>query len=132
MGADELADVAFVGEDELDRHPREQTQLVEAEGFSVVREFVGHGVGRKMHEEPQIPNFGKPRSGPKLKSGMTLAIEPMINVGGAAVQMLNDGWTVVTADAAPSAHFEHTVLITNEGAEILTWQKKTQYGSKAK
>ncbi len=106
--------------------------LVEAEGLAVVREFVGHGVGRKMHEEPQIPNFGKRRSGPKLKSGMTLAIEPMINAGAAEVKLLEDGWTVVTADGAPSAHFEHTVLVTDEDPEILTWQKKTPYESKAR
>src|SRR5437667_5693889 len=94
--------------------------------FSVVREFVGHGVGRKMHEEPQIPNYGKTGDGPKLKPGMTLAIEPMINAGVGEVQMLSDGWTVVTADGAPSAHFEHTVLVTEGEAEILTWLKKSQ------
>jgi methionyl aminopeptidase len=98
--------------------------VVESHGFSVVREFVGHGVGRKMHEEPQIPNYGKAGDGPKLKAGMTLAIEPMINAGVSEVQMLSDGWTVVTADGAPSAHFEHTVLVTEGEAEILTWQKK--------
>jgi methionyl aminopeptidase len=95
-------------------------------GFSVVREFVGHGVGRKLHEEPQIPNYGKRGSGPKLKAGMTLAIEPMINLGVAAVKLLEDGWTVRTADGMPSAHFEHTVLITKEIPEILTWRAKTQ------
>lgn len=89
-------------------------------GFSVVREFVGHGVGRTLHEEPQIPNYGPPGKGPKLKPGMTLAIEPMVNMGVAKVQMLQDGWTVVTADGKPSAHFEHTVLITPDGPEILT------------
>ena len=94
--------------------------------FSVVREFVGHGVGRKLHEEPQIPNYGKRGSGPKLKAGMTLAIEPMINLGTAAVRLLDDGWTVRTADGMPSAHFEHTVLITREEPEILTWRAKTQ------
>ncbi len=99
---------------------------VEANGFSVVREFVGHGVGRRLHEEPQIPNFGKAKNGPKLKAGMTLAIEPMINAGTHEVQVLSDGWTVVTADGAPSAHFEHTVLVTEGEAEILTWQKKMQ------
>jgi methionyl aminopeptidase len=99
---------------------------VEAHGFNAVREFVGHGVGKKMHEEPQIPNFGKAGSGPKLKAGMTLAIEPMINAGTHEVEVLRDGWTVVTADGAPSAHFEHTVLVTEGDAEILTWQKKTQ------
>ena len=105
---------------------------VEARGFSVVREFVGHGVGRKMHEEPQIPNFGSAGTGPKLKPGITLAIEPMINLGGYAVRMLNDGWTVVTADGSPSAHFEHTVLVTEGDAEILTWLETTPYGSKAR
>jgi len=99
---------------------------VEAHGFSAVREFVGHGVGKKMHEEPQIPNFGKAGTGPKLKRGMTLAIEPMINAGRHDVEVLSDGWTVVTADGLPSAHFEHTVLVTEDEAEILTWQKKTQ------
>jgi methionyl aminopeptidase len=99
---------------------------VEARGFSVVREFVGHGVGRKMHEEPQIPNYGQPGEGPKLKPGMTLAIEPMINAGVSAVQMLSDGWTVVTADGSPSAHFEHTVLVTVDEPEILTWLRKSQ------
>lgn len=94
--------------------------------FSVVREFVGHGVGRKLHEEPQIPNYGKRGSGPKLKAGMTLAIEPMINMGAAAVQLLDDGWTVRTADGMPSAHFEHTVLIRKGEPEILTWRAKTQ------
>jgi methionyl aminopeptidase len=94
--------------------------------FSVVREFVGHGVGRKLHEEPQIPNYGKRGSGPRLRSGMTLAIEPMINMGTAAVRLLEDGWTVVTADGLPSAHFEHTVLITKDEPEILTWRAKTQ------
>ena len=94
--------------------------------FSVVREFVGHGVGRKLHEEPQIPNYGRRGSGPKLKSGMTLAIEPMINIGSAEVRLLDDGWTVRTADGTRSAHFEHTVLITKDGPEILTWRGKTQ------
>lgn len=92
--------------------------------FTVVREFVGHGVGRKLHEEPQVPNYGKRGSGPKLKAGMTLAIEPMVNLGGAAVRTLEDGWTVVTADHSPSAHFEHTVLITKGEAQILTWREK--------
>src|SRR4026209_2060058 len=95
-------------------------------GFSVVREFVGHGVGRKMHEEPQIPNYGNRGSGQKLKAGMTLAIEPMINFGTSDVRLLDDGWTVLTADGMPSAHFEHTVLITKDDPEILTWRAKTQ------
>jgi len=83
-------------------------------------------VGRKLHEEPQIPNYGKRGSGPKLKAGMTLAIEPMINVGTAEVRLLDDGWTVRTADGSRSAHFEHTVLITKDGPEILTWRARTQ------
>ncbi|MGZ5001625.1 MAG: type I methionyl aminopeptidase [Chthoniobacterales bacterium] len=95
-------------------------------GFSVVREFVGHGVGRKLHEEPQIPNYGKRGSGPRLKSGMTLAIEPMINAGTASVRLLDDGWTVCTADGMPSAHYEHTVLITKAEPEILTTRGATQ------
>ncbi len=94
--------------------------------FSVVREFVGHGVGRKLHEEPQVPNYGKRGSGPRLKPGMTIAIEPMINLGGAGVRLLEDGWTVCTSDGLPSAHFEHTVLITKDEPEILTWRAKTQ------
>ena len=94
--------------------------FVLANGFSVVREFVGHGVGRTLHEEPQIPNFGPPGQGPKLKAGMILAIEPMVNLGGSKVKVLQDGWTVVTADGKPSAHFEHTVLIAPDGPEILT------------
>ena len=98
--------------------------VVEAHGFSVVREFVGHGVGRRLHEDPQIPNFGRASDGPKLKPGMTLAIEPMINAGTFEVEILSDGWTVVTADGAPSAHFEHTVLVTDGEPEILTWPKK--------
>lgn len=94
-----------------------------ANGFSVVREFVGHGVGRRLHEEPQVPNYGRPGTGPKLKTGMTIAIEPMVNMGGAAVRLLQDGWTVVTLDGQPSAHFEHTVLITGGSPEILTLRK---------
>jgi len=94
--------------------------------FSVVREFVGHGVGRKLHEEPQVPNYGKRGSGPKLRSGMTLAIEPMVNMGAADVRLLEDGWTVCTADGLPSAHFEHTILITKEEPEILTARAKPQ------
>lgn len=93
---------------------------VEPHGFSVVREFVGHGIGRHLHESPQLPNFGPPGQGPRLKAGMTLAIEPMINAGGPQVTILQDGWTAVTDDGLPSAHFEHTVAITENGAEILT------------
>ena len=95
--------------------------FVEAHGFNVVREFVGHGVGRKVHEEPQVPNFvERGKSSPRLQPGMTLAIEPMVNAGTRDVRILNDGWTVVTADGKPSAHFEHTVLVTAEEPEILT------------
>jgi methionine aminopeptidase, type I len=94
-------------------------------GFSVVRDFVGHGVGRKLHEEPQVPNYGKRGSGPKLKAGMVLAVEPMVNLGGHDVRILDDDWTVVTRDGLPSAHFEHTVLITNDQPEVLTWKRKT-------
>ena len=97
-----------------------------ASGFNVVREFVGHGVGRKLHEEPQVPNYGKRGTGPRLKAGMTLAIEPMINAGTAAVRLLDDGWTVCTADGMASAHFEHTVLITKAAPEILTSRGKPQ------
>ena len=89
-------------------------------GFSVVRDFVGHGIGRQMHEAPQIPNFGPPGRGPRLKAGMTLAIEPMVNVGSYHVQVLEDNWTVVTRDNKWSAHFEHTIAITDEGPVILT------------
>lgn len=95
-------------------------EYVEANGFSVVRDYVGHGIGRKMHEDPQIPNFGPAGKGPKLKNGMTLAIEPMVNVGGFEVETLEDGWTVVTEDRTLSAHFEHTIAITNHGVEILS------------
>ena len=104
---------------------------VEANGFSVVREFVGHGVGRSMHEEPQIPNFVDGKSSPKLRPGMTIAIEPMVNAGSPAVKILNDGWTVVTQDGSLSAHFEHTVLITETEPEILTWPEKTPSKLKA-
>lgn len=92
-------------------------------GLGIVKEFVGHGVGRSMHEEPQIPNFGTPGTGPKLKPGMTLAIEPMVNLGGPEVEYAPDGWTAVTCDKMPSAHFEHTVLITEDFPEILTFNK---------
>jgi methionyl aminopeptidase len=95
-------------------------QRAEERGFSVVRDFVGHGIGRKMHEAPQIPNFGPPGRGPRLKTGMTLAIEPMVNMGSYHVQILNDNWTVVTRDNKWSAHFEHTIAITDEGPVILT------------
>ncbi len=93
---------------------------VEAAGYSVVRDFVGHGIGRQLHEDPQIPNFGIPGRGPRLKPGMTIAIEPMVNAGQADVKVLSDGWTAVTVDGRLSAHFEHTIAITEDGPEILT------------
>lgn len=93
---------------------------VERNSFSVVREFTGHGIGRELHEEPQIPNFGEPNRGPRLKAGMTLAIEPMVNAGSPDVLVLDDGWTAVTADGKPSVHFEHTVAITESDPDILT------------
>jgi methionyl aminopeptidase len=92
----------------------------EAHGFGVVRELVGHGLGKKMHESPEVPNYGKQGKGPKLKRGMTLAIEPMINLGTKQVKQLKDGWTIVTADGRPSAHFEHDVVVREQHAEILT------------
>ncbi len=95
-------------------------EMCEAEGFGVVREFVGHGIGRSMHEDPQVPNFGSRGKGPRLKAGMVLAIEPMINAGGAGVKVLPDGWTTVTLDGSYSAHFEHTVAITKDGPQVLT------------
>ena len=95
-------------------------QYVEANGFSVVRDMVGHGVGVAMHEPPEIPNFGRKGTGDKIKPGMTLAIEPMVNLGAYRTKTLSDGWTVVTADQSPSAHFEHTVLTGESGPEILT------------
>lgn len=94
--------------------------MCEAEGFGVVREFVGHGIGRSMHEDPQLPNIGNPGKGPRLKPGMVLAIEPMINLGRPEVKVLEDGWTAVTVDGSFSAHFEHTVAITKDGPVILT------------
>jgi methionyl aminopeptidase len=105
--------------------------FVESNGYSVVREFVGHGVGRKMHEEPQVPNFVDGKKSPVLRPGMTIAIEPMVNAGGKDVKILKDGWTVVTKDASLSAHFEHTVLVTEAEPEILTWPEKTQLKLKA-
>ncbi len=95
-------------------------RVVVAAGFSVVRSYVGHGVGRDLHEEPQVPNFGRAGQGPRLRAGMTLAIEPMVNAGAAEVKVLADGWTAVTADGRPSAHFEHTVAIGTDGPEVLT------------
>ncbi len=95
-------------------------RYAENKGFSVVREYVGHGIGRNLHEEPQVPNYGKPGRGPKLSVGMALAIEPMLNIGTWKTKVLDDGWTVVTADGELSAHFEHTIIITESGPEILT------------
>lgn len=92
----------------------------EGAGFSVVRQFVGHGIGREMHEPPQIPNYGPPGRGPRLKPGMVFAIEPMITAGGPDVRILDDEWTAVTADGSLAAHFEHTILVTEEGPEVLT------------
>lgn len=93
---------------------------VEKNGFSVVRDFVGHGIGRSLHEDPQVPNYGNPQEGPVIKEGMVLAIEPMVNVGGYQVEILSDGWTVVTKDKSLSAHFEHTVVVTKDKPLILT------------
>lgn len=104
-----LGDISFAIQD-----------YVEKNGFSVVRDLCGHGVGKYLHEEPQIPNYGPKGSGPKLKNGMTVAIEPMINMGSFRVTVANDGWTVLTADGKPSAHFEHTIAIINGEPEILT------------
>ncbi len=95
-------------------------QLVEANGFSVVREFVGHGIGTKLHEDPQIPNYGTPGHGAKLRDGMVLAIEPMVNIGGPGTRVLDDKWTAVTEDGSYSAHFEHCVAVTRNGPVILT------------
>jgi methionyl aminopeptidase len=92
----------------------------EAHGYSIVRDYVGHGIGRRMHEDPQIPNYGKPGKGPKIKKGYVFALEPMVNMGSLHTRTLKDGWTVVTVDGQPSAHFEHTVAITEEGPEVLT------------
>jgi len=93
---------------------------VESHGFSVVRDFVGHGIGRELHEDPQVPNFGAPHQGPRLEKGMVFSLEPMVNEGAYEVRVLSDGWTVVTADGKRSAHFEHTIAITEDGAEILS------------
>jgi methionyl aminopeptidase len=95
-------------------------EVVEAEGFSVVREFVGHGIGTHLHEEPQVPNYGKRGQGLKLKAGMVLAIEPMVNAGNPSVKVLDDKWTAVTMDGSMSAHFEHCVAVTAEGPQVLT------------
>ncbi len=99
-----LSDISFAIQSHVEQH-----------GFSVVRDFVGHGIGRQLHEEPQVPNYGKPGQGPRLKHGMALAIEPMVNLGAAGVKVLDDGWTAVTSDGSLSAHFEHTISIEPEG-----------------
>jgi len=95
-------------------------QHAESNGYSVVRDYVGHGIGRRMHEDPQIPNYGKPGLGPKIKVGYVFALEPMVNKGTHFTKVLSDGWTVVTMDGQPSAHVEHTIAITEEGPEVLT------------
>ncbi len=94
--------------------------VAEAAGYSVVREYVGHGIGTAMHEEPQVPNYGEPGKGPKLRAGMVFAVEPMVNMGGPGTRVLDDGWAVVTADGSLSAHAEHTIAITDHGPEVLT------------
>ncbi|MDH4193341.1 MAG: type I methionyl aminopeptidase [Nitrospirota bacterium] len=105
-----LSDISFAIQTHVEKH-----------GYSVVRDFVGHGIGRQLHEEPQVPNYGRPGQGPRLKSGMALAIEPMVNMGGSGVKILQDGWTAVTCDNSLSAHFEHTIVIENSGPpRILT------------
>ncbi|MBI5587241.1 MAG: type I methionyl aminopeptidase [Deltaproteobacteria bacterium] len=116
---DKAIEAAVAGNRLLDISASVQ-RCVEAQGFSVVREFVGHGIGRELHEAPQVPNFGLPGRGIRLKAGMVLAIEPMINMGGPDVKILDDGWTAVTADGSLSAHFEHTVAITAEGPYVLS------------
>ena len=98
-------------------------QFAEARGYSVVTEYVGHGVGRFLHEEPQVPNYGPAGRGALLRRGMTIAIEPMVNIGGSLTRLLDDQWTVVTADGSLSAHFEHTIAITDGEAEVLTIQR---------
>jgi methionyl aminopeptidase len=95
-------------------------QVAEGAGFSIVREYVGHGVGRSLHEDPQVPNYGTPGRGPELRPGLVLAIEPMVNLGGWQTRVLADDWTVVTADGSLSAHFEHTIAVTEDGREVLT------------
>ena len=99
-------------------------QHAESHGYSVVRDYVGHGIGRHMHEDPQIPNYGKPGKGPKIRAGYVFAVEPMINAGSHHTKTLADGWTVVTLDGQPSAHVEHTIAVTEEGPEVLTLVKE--------
>ena len=98
-------------------------KTIEQERFGIVRDFVGHGIGRALHEDPPVPNFGAPNTGPRLQAGMTLAIEPMVTAGGFAVEVLQDGWTAVTKDHSLAAHFEHTIVVTEAGPEILTQQE---------
>ena len=95
-------------------------EYVESHGYSVVREYVGHGIGRRMHESPEVPNFGNPGHGPRLLRGMTIAVEPMVNAGSAAIRHMSDGWTVKTADGKNAAHYENTILITDGDPELLT------------
>jgi len=95
-------------------------ELAESQGYSVVRDYVGHGIGRQMHEDPQIPNYGKPGQGPKIRAGYVFAVEPMVNMGSQYTKVLADGWTVVTLDGKPSAHSEHTIAITEDGPDVLT------------
>ncbi len=97
----------------------------ESHGYSIVRDYVGHGIGRRMHEDPQIPNYGRPGLGPKIKSGYVFAVEPMVNLGSHHTKVLADNWTVVTVDGQPSAHVEHTIAITDDGPEVLTLVKET-------
>jgi methionyl aminopeptidase len=124
MDVTEASLMAGIAETKVGNHIGDIGAAVEAVvvkgGFSVVRDLVGHGVGANMHEDPQVPNHGKPKRGPKLQVGMTIAIEPMVNAGGAATRTLADKWTIVTLDGALSAHFEHTVAITADGPRILT------------
>ena len=104
---------------------------VEAQGFAIVRDFVGHGIGKSLHEDPQVPNFGDPGIGPRLRPGMVLAIEPMVNMGQPGVEVLDDGWTAVTVDRRPSAHFEHSVAITEDGPWVLSAAEKPAVVSSA-
>jgi methionyl aminopeptidase len=101
----------------------------EAHGYSIVRDYVGHGIGRRMHEDPQIPNYGKPGKGPKIKKGYVFAVEPMINLGSHYTKTLKDGWTVVTVDGRPSAHVEHTIAVTEQGPEVLTLVKESEFAA---
>jgi methionyl aminopeptidase len=131
--SDAAAQLLKVGEESLKRGIEQMTpdkrlydigaaiqRYAESFGYSVVRDYVGHGIGTKLHEEPQVPNYGEPNTGPRLKPGMVFAIEPMVNEGTQEVQLLSDGWTVVTKDRKLSVHFEHTIVITEKGPEILT------------